>query len=106
MTDIERISSPSFMLGYLSLPDDYSTSAGLKSCWFKDTTIHADSNKYNRSPAVAAGAVINAGAMTATENDNYNQGFAARRAFLFSSDPRGSFSFIIPFSHMFGLLNT
>ena len=105
MTDIERISSPgqtSSMLGYLSLPDDYSTSAGLKSCWFKDTTIHADSNKYNRSPAVAAGAVINARAMTATENDNYNQGFAARRAFLFSSDPRGSFSFIIPFSHMFG----
>src|SRR5580698_8792705 len=37
---------------------------------------------------------VNAGAMTATENDNYNQGFDARRAFLFSSDPRGSFSFV------------
>ena len=104
-TEIERLSSPgqtSSILGYLSLPDDYSTSAGLKSCWSKDTTIHADSNKYNRSPAAAASIAIPAGFMTPTENGNYNQGFAARRSFLFSSDPRGNFSFTIPFSHMFG----
>ena len=45
---MERISTPGqikSMLGYLSLPDDYSTSAGLKSCWCKDTTIRANSTE-------------------------------------------------------------
>jgi hypothetical protein len=98
-TDIERISSPgqtSSILGYLSLPDDYSTSAGLKSCWSKDTTNSANSSEFNAS--VAAPPV----GYRPEKNPNYNQGFAARRSFLFSSDPRGSFSFVIPFSHMFG----
>src|SRR5215471_10463678 len=39
--DMEKISYPgqtTSMLGYLSLPDDFSTSAGLKSCWSKDTS--------------------------------------------------------------------
>jgi hypothetical protein len=49
-------------------------------------------------PAVAAD-LLN---FIPTEDPNYNQGFAARRALLASSDPHGNFSFVIPFSHMFG----
>ena len=103
-TIMERITNPgqvTSMLGYLSQPDDYNTSSALKSCWSKDTTIHANSSKYVQSPAIAAGAIA-AGAVTPTENENYNQGFATRRGLLMSAEPRGSFSFIIPFNHMFG----
>src|SRR5207244_5156378 len=46
-----------------------------------------------------AGAIA-ARALTPVENPNYNQGFAARRGLLMSANPRGSFSFIIPFDHM------
>jgi hypothetical protein len=66
---VEYITNPGHvtsMLTYLSQPDDYSTSSGLMSCWSNDTTNHANSNKYNRSPAIAAAAAINAGAMTPT----------------------------------------
>ena len=104
-TDIERITSPgqiTSMFGYLSYPDDYNTSAGLMSCWSKDTTNHANNTKYNESPAVVAGAAINVGHFTPVENPVYNQGFAARQGFLMSADPRGSFSFLIPFDHIFG----
>jgi hypothetical protein len=103
-TIMERITKPgqvTSMLGYLSQPDDYNTSSALKSCWSKDTTIHANSSKYVQSPAIAAGAIA-AGVVTPTENENYNQGFATRRGLLMSAEPRGSFSFIIPFNHMFG----
>ena len=103
-TIMERITHPgqvTSMLGYLSQPDDYNTSSALKSCWSKDTTIHANSSKYVQSPAIAAGAIA-AGVVTPTENENYNQGFATRRGLLMSAEPRGSFSFIIPFNHMFG----
>src|SRR5215831_14232054 len=44
------------MFAYLSQPDDYSASAGLKSCWCKDTTNNANSDEYVQSPASAAGA--------------------------------------------------
>jgi hypothetical protein len=101
---MERIVNPgqvTSILGYLTQPDDYNTSSGLKSCWNKDTTNDADSSKYTQSPALAAGAIA-AGAVTPTENPRYNQGFAARRGLLMSSDPRGHFSFIIPFDHIFG----
>ena len=40
-TMVESINYPgqiTSMLGYLSYPDDFSTSAGLKCCWSKDTT--------------------------------------------------------------------
>ena len=40
-TNIEKLSSPgqiTSLFGYLSQPDDFSTSAGLKYCWNKDTT--------------------------------------------------------------------
>ena len=103
-TIMERITNPgqvTSMLGYLSQPDDYNTSSALKSCWSKDTTIHANSSKYDQSPAVAAGAIA-VGAVTPTENPHYNQGFATRRALLMSSDPRGHFAFIILFDHIFG----
>lgn len=102
---MEHINNPgqvTSMIGYLSYPDDYNTSAGLMTCWSKDTTPHADSRKYNVSPAVAAGAAINLGQFTPTENGDYNQGFAARRKWIMSSEPRGHFTFVIPFSHMFG----
>lgn len=96
---VERISSPgqtTSMLGYLSLPDDYSTSAGLKSCWSKDSTNHASSAKFT------AAAIAPAAGYIPTENPNYNQGFSARKGLLMSANPRGSFSFIIPFDHIFG----
>src|SRR5271157_1449247 len=54
---LESISYPgqiTSMLGYLSYPDDFSTSAGLKCCW--NTTNNANSSKYARSvDAPAAG---------------------------------------------------
>src|SRR5271157_5389653 len=98
-TTLESINYPgqiTSMLGYLSYPDDFSTSAGLKCCWSKDTTNNANSLKYARSAdAPAAG-------YTPAENPNYNQGFAARKGFLFSSNPRGCFQFHIPLTHIFG----
>lgn len=98
--EMERISNPgqvTSMLAYLTQPDDYNSNAGLKSCWCKDTSNHASSNKFNQSAAIAVG-----DRLTPVENPNYNQGFAARRGLLMSANPRGSFSFIIPFDHMFG----
>src|SRR5271157_1092309 len=84
------------MLGYLSYPDDFSTSSGLKCCWSKDTTNNANSSKYDRSVDVPAAGY------TPAENQNYNQGFATRKGFLFSSNPRGCFEFHIPLTHIFG----
>src|SRR5271169_3211112 len=97
---IETINNPgqiTSMLGYLSYPDDFSTSAGLQCCWSKDTTNHANSSKYAHS-----GAIVAADGMTPAENPNYNQGFATRKGFLFSSNPRGCFTFRIPLTHIFG----
>ena len=97
-TDIETITRPgqaTSIMEYLRQPDDYSTSAALSSCWSKDTTNFADSNKYSPSPAVA-------GVLTPVENPNYNQGFAARRGLLFSSNPLGNFEFKIPLDRIFG----
>jgi len=98
-TTIEKLTSPgqtTSMLCYLSHPDDFSTSAGLKYCWSKDTTNNAISAEFNGSvDAPVAG-------YTPTRNAGYNQGFATRRGLLFSAAPRGSFSFIIPLSHIFG----
>jgi hypothetical protein len=99
-TMLESISYPGHitsMIGYLSYPDDFSTSAGLKCCWSKDTTNNASSAKY-----VHSGAITAADGMTPSENPNYNQGFAARKGFLFSSNPRGCFEFHIPLTHIFG----
>jgi len=48
-TEIETINCPgqtTSMLAYLTLPDDFSTSSGLKSCWTKDTTENAVSVEY------------------------------------------------------------
>src|ERR1700759_1233774 len=84
------------MIGYLSYPDDFSTSSGLSYCWSKDTTDNANSHKYVTSAgAPAAG-------YTPGENPNYNQGFAVRKGYLFSSDPLGCFEFHIPLTHIFG----
>ena len=96
---VERIYNPgqiTSMLAYLSQPDDYSTSAGLKSCWCKDTTDHANSNEFAVSAAAPGAGYI------PSRNPEYNQGFAARKSLLMSATPRGSFSFVIPFDHIFG----
>jgi hypothetical protein len=98
-TTIESINNPgqtTTMIGYLSYPDDFSTSASLKLCWSKDTTDNANSVKYVASvnDPVAG--------YRPSEQATYNQGFATRKAFLFSSDPRGCFEFHIPLSHIFG----
>jgi len=103
--EIERIKNPgqvTSMLGYLKYPDDFSTSSGLRICWSKDSSKHANSQKYAASPAVQANAAINAGHFTPEENPEYNHGFAVRKSFLMSSIPKGNFEFSIPFSHMFG----
>src|SRR5215469_670583 len=97
--EMETIFNPgqtTSMISYLSQPDDYSTSAGLKSCWCKDTTNDADSVEFTRAQQTPAAGYVPA------KNPTYNQGFSARRAFLMSSNPRGSFSFVIPFEHIFG----
>src|ERR1051325_11325675 len=76
---MEQISDPgqiTSMLAYLTLPDDYNSNAGLKSCWSKDTTYHANSKKFTAPVAAPAAGYIPA------ENVEYNQGFAARRNLL------------------------
>ena len=98
-TIMERVNNPgqtSSMLGYLSLPDDFSTSSGLMMCWSKDTTVNANSSEFSPSQAAPAAGY------TPTRNAEYNQGFAARKGLLNSANPRGSFSCIIPLDHMFG----
>ncbi len=98
-TIMERISDPgqiTSMIGYLSQPDDYSTSAGLKSCWSKDSTNNANSIEFEASALAPAAGYI------PTKSPLYNQGFAARKGLLMSANPRGSFSFVIPFDHIFG----
>ena len=102
--EMERITCPgqiTSMLGYLKYPDDFSTSSALECCWSKDTTDNANSSEFQNSVAVPAGAIA-AGALTPRKNENYNQGFHVRKSFLMSANPRGSFQFWIPFSHMFG----
>ena len=84
------------LIVYLSQPDNYSTSAGLKSCWSIDTSINSNSYEFAASVAAPAAGYIPA------KNPTYNQGFAARRGLLMSANPRGSFSFVIPFEHIFG----
>ena len=98
-TTIEKISTPgqvTSILGYLSQPDDFNTSSGLKYCWSKDTVNHASSDEF------AANVGAPAAGYTPARNDNYNQGFAARKGLLTSSNPLGHFSFIVPFTHIFG----
>lgn len=104
-TIIETISNPgqaTSMIGYLSLPDDYSTSSGLKNCWSKDTTDNASSIEFVRSEALAGNDAIVLGKFTPRRATTYNQGFALRKSFIFSSNPIGSFTFTIPLSHIFG----
>ena len=98
-TTIETISCPgqvTSMIGYLSYPDDFSTSSGLNCCWSKDTSDNVNSTKYVESVG-APGPRYTPG-----ENPTYNQGFAARKGYLFSSDPLGCFEFHIPLTHIFG----
>jgi hypothetical protein len=98
-TTIGNINNPgqtTSMIGYLSYPDDFSTSSSLKMCWTKDTTNNASSKKYATSVGDPAAGY------TPAETTTYNQGFAARKGLLFSSDPRGCFEFHIPLTHIFG----
>lgn len=90
------------MLGYLSYPDDFNSSAGQKQCWRKDTNINATSAKYQATPAVDAGGAIAAGRFTPRENPDYNEGFANRKSLIMTGDGPGRFAFNIPFSHIFG----
>ena len=81
---------------HINAQDDFSTSAGLKYCWYEDTNTHASSAEF----AVSVGAP-GAGYIP-TRRGEYNVGFAARKGILLSSDHRGHFSFIIPLNHIFG----
>jgi len=96
---MERIANPgqaTSMIGCLRYNDGYSTSAGLKWCWSKDTTDNANSHEF-----IASQAAPDVG-YTPGKNINYNHGFATRQALLMSANPRGTFSFLIPFDHLFG----
>ena len=98
-TNIEKFSSPgqiTSLFGYLSQPDDFSTSAGLKYCWNKDTPTHASSTEF----AACAGAP--GAGYTPARSAKYNAGFAARKGLFCSSNPIGHFSFNILLSHIFG----
>src|SRR5271169_5243542 len=78
---IETINSPgptTSMLGYLSYSNNFSTSEALTCCWSKDITGHANSSMF-----VHSGVIVAADGITPRENPNYNQGFAARKGFLF-----------------------
>ena len=103
--EMERIICPgqiSTMLGLLKYPDDYSTSSALESCWSKDTTDNTNSSEFANSIAVP-GAGVTAGALTPRKNASYNQGFHVRKIIInVMPIQRGSFQFLIPFSHMFG----
>src|SRR6476661_8551720 len=99
--NVESINNPgqvTTILSYLSQPDDFNTSSGLNMCWYKDTTNNANSRKYNALPAVAAD-LLN---FIPRDNPHYNQGFAVRKSHIMDANPRGSFSFVIPFKHIFG----
>ena len=78
--EIESLQHPgqaTKMLGLLKYPDDFSKSKGLNQLWYKDTTD------------------------TAVLADNV--GFKIRHDYIVTnSQPRGSFSFRIPFKHIFG----
>jgi hypothetical protein len=100
---VESIDNPgqtTSILGYLSYPDDFNSSSGMSLCWSKDTTDNANSQKYNTLQAVGVGGAVPA--FTPQEIATYNEGFHKRKLFLNSSNPRGLFSFCIPFSHIFG----
>ena len=84
-TNIEKLFSPgqiTSLFGHLSQPDDFSTSAGLKYCWNKDTAIHASSAEFAES------ALAPAAHYTPAQSAEYNAGFAARKGFTlqFKSD--------------------
>ena len=79
--EIENLVHPgqaTTMIGLLKYPDDFSKSKGLNQLWYKDTNTNATIGNYG------------------------NSGFAARRRYIFSSDPVGTFSFKIPLKHIFG----
>ena len=65
------------MLGLLKYPDDFSKAQDLNQLWYKDKST--------------------------TAAKAYNNGFAARHAYLIQSRTvKGTFSFIIPLKHIFG----
>ena len=72
---IMNVGQATTMLGLLKYPDDFSKSKGLNQLWCKDVTVNADAA---------------------------NTGWNVRRLDITGSDPRGTFSFRIPLSHIFG----
>ena len=80
--NIKKISSLgqiTSLFGYLSQPDNFNPSAGLKYCWNKDTNRHAFYAEFAESVSVPAAHY------TSTRHAEYNAGFAARKGLLFSS---------------------
>ena len=78
--EIESINYPgpaTTMKGLLKYSEDYAKGQGMNQCWTKDTNADADQ---------------------AT-----NTGFAARHNYIIKEPtPKGEFSFVIPFKHIFG----
>ena len=77
---IEEVHHPgqaTTMLGLLKYPDDFSKSLGINQLWYKDTGVNAD--------------LVN------------NVGFEIKKKYIIDKpNPKGTFSFKVPFKHMFG----
>ncbi len=79
---IENLNHPgqaSTLFGMLTLPDDFSRAGGMNMCWYKDSS--------------------------ATASLTENTGFKVRHDVLFSSDPKGTFSFSLSLSELLGFCN-
>lgn len=86
--EVENIFSPgqaTTMKGLLTYSSDFALAEGLNQCWQKDTL---------------ATSIID------LDNNGYNAGFATRQDFIITNpNPRGTFSFVIPLSHVFGFFD-
>ena len=86
-------------------PNNFSTSTGLKKCGLKiqlQMQLVVDMKIFLmllELQLVIAGPAIPEEKFTPVENSNYNNGLAARRAHLWSSNPRGFFECYIPLEH-------
>lgn len=79
LENLNHVGQATTMLGLLKYPDDFTKSAGMNQLWYKDTGT------------------------TASITPGNNDGFRGRHGYIVKSpDPKGTFSFSIPLTHLFG----
>ena len=77
LENLNHVGQATTMLGLLKYPDDFTKSSGMNQLWYKDTGT--------------------------TASIEVNDGFKGRHGYIIKSpDPKGTFSFSIPLTHMFG----